>query len=159
MKKAVELHTICISSNNYRHPVPKTFNQLHYTSLHYTYRHLTSSHLNFTQLHFTTWRNNKDVLILRAVYMMENITLCCIANYMKLEIKPNDQPTDRATHQRQTDRHTDSPTHQPINCRFVTVDTRAGQLYRREGIAISLFKINLLKPRHKYECMSHLPVH
>ena len=38
-----------ISSNNGRHPVPKTL-----TALHYTCRHFTSSHLNFTQLHFTT---------------------------------------------------------------------------------------------------------
>jgi len=67
---------IYISSNNFRHPVTKTFATLHFTSpnytslhlstlhffpfklhpttLHYTYRHFTSSHLNFTQLHFTT---------------------------------------------------------------------------------------------------------
>jgi len=54
---------ICISSNNDRHPVPKTFTPLHYTSvhfttlhftlLHYTCLHFTSSHLNFTHLHFT----------------------------------------------------------------------------------------------------------
>ena len=40
---------VCISSNNDRHPVPKTF-----TPLHYTCRHITSSHLIFTHLHFTT---------------------------------------------------------------------------------------------------------
>jgi len=39
---------VCISSNNDRHPVPKTF-----TPLHYTCWHITSSHLNFTHLHFT----------------------------------------------------------------------------------------------------------
>jgi hypothetical protein len=42
-------HMICISSNNDRRPVTKTFTPLHYTS-----RHFTSSHLNFTQPHFTT---------------------------------------------------------------------------------------------------------
>jgi hypothetical protein len=150
---------VCISSNNNRHPVPKTLNQLHYTSLHYTFRHFTSSHLKFTHPHFTTWRNNRDVLILRAVYVMENTALYCIANYMRLEIKPNDQPTDRPTHQRQTDRHTDRCTHQPTNCRHVTVGTRAGLLYRREGTTISLFKINLLKPHRKHECMSQLLVY
>jgi len=49
MKEAVKLHFACLSSNNDRHPVPKTS-----TSLHYTCRHFTSSHLNFTHLHFTT---------------------------------------------------------------------------------------------------------
>jgi len=49
-ERSSKLHMICISSNNNRHPVPKTF-----IPLHYTYRHLTSSHLNFTQLHFTTF--------------------------------------------------------------------------------------------------------
>ena len=43
-----KLHMICISTNNDRHSVPKTF-----TPLHYTCRHFISSHLNFTQLHFT----------------------------------------------------------------------------------------------------------
>jgi len=41
---------ICISSNNVRHPVSKTF-----TPLHYTCRHFTYSHLNFTKIHFTTF--------------------------------------------------------------------------------------------------------
>jgi hypothetical protein len=109
MKEAVKLHMVCISSNNDRHSVPKTFNQLHYTSLHYTCRHFTSTNLNFIHLHFTTWRNNRDILILCAVYVMENIALYCIANYMKLEIKLNDQPTDRLTHHRQTGRYTDRP--------------------------------------------------
>jgi len=49
MKEEVKLHMVCISSNNDRHPVPKTF-----TPLQYTCRHFTSSHLNFTQLHFIT---------------------------------------------------------------------------------------------------------
>jgi hypothetical protein len=40
---------ICISSDNDRHLVTKTF-----TPLHYTCRHFAYSHLNFTQLHFTT---------------------------------------------------------------------------------------------------------
>jgi len=30
MKEAVGLHMVCISSNNDRHPVPKTFTPLHY---------------------------------------------------------------------------------------------------------------------------------
>jgi len=37
-----KLHMICISSNNIRHPVTKTFTTLHYTSP------------NYTQLHFAT---------------------------------------------------------------------------------------------------------
>jgi len=49
MKEAAKRHMICTSSNNDRHPVPKTF-----TPLLYTCRHFTSSHLNFTHLHFTT---------------------------------------------------------------------------------------------------------
>jgi len=44
-----EVHMIYISSNNFKHPVTKTF-----TTLHYTCRHFTSSQLNFTQLHCTT---------------------------------------------------------------------------------------------------------
>jgi hypothetical protein len=65
------------------------------------------------------WRNNRDVLILRVVCVMENIVLYCIANYMKLEIKPNNQPTDRPTQHRHTDRDTDRPTHQPTNKLYV----------------------------------------
>ena len=38
---------ICISSNNDRHPVTKTFTTLHPTTLHYTSP-------NYTSLHFTT---------------------------------------------------------------------------------------------------------
>ena len=46
-----KLYMICVSSNNERHPVIKTF-----TPLHYIRRHLTSSNLNFTQIYvqFTT---------------------------------------------------------------------------------------------------------
>jgi len=36
MKEAVKLHMVLISSNNDKHPVPKTFTPLHYTSLHTT---------------------------------------------------------------------------------------------------------------------------
>ena len=43
-----QIHMVYISSNNDRHPVPRTF-----TPLHYTCRHFASSHLNFTQKHFT----------------------------------------------------------------------------------------------------------
>ena len=49
MKEAVKLRMVFTSSNNDRHPVPRTF-----TPLHYTCWHFTSSHLNFTHLHFTT---------------------------------------------------------------------------------------------------------
>ena len=49
MKEAVKLHMVCISSDNDRQPVPKTFTPLHSTS-----QHFTSSHLNFTLLHFTS---------------------------------------------------------------------------------------------------------
>jgi len=49
MKEAVKLHFACLSSNNDRHPVPKTA-----TPRHYTCRHFTSSHLIFTHLHYTT---------------------------------------------------------------------------------------------------------
>ena len=37
-----KLHTICISSNNGRHPVTKTFTTLHYTSPNYTSLHFTT---------------------------------------------------------------------------------------------------------------------
>ena len=33
MKEAVKLHMVCVSSNNDRHPVPKTFTPLVDTSL------------------------------------------------------------------------------------------------------------------------------
>jgi len=36
MKEAVKVHVVCISSNNYRHPVSKTFTPLHYTCRHFT---------------------------------------------------------------------------------------------------------------------------
>jgi len=71
-----KLHLICISSNNDRHPVTKTFTPLQYfsklhffpfktsrncTSLQYSFRHFTSSHLKLhpttlhtTSLHFST---------------------------------------------------------------------------------------------------------
>jgi len=35
MKEAVKLLMVCISFNNDRHPVPKTFTPLHYTSLYF----------------------------------------------------------------------------------------------------------------------------
>ena len=35
-----KLHMICISSNNERHPVPKTFTTLHSTSLSFTQVHI-----------------------------------------------------------------------------------------------------------------------
>jgi hypothetical protein len=37
-----KIHVICISSNNVRHPVAKTFTTLHYTSLNYTSLHFTT---------------------------------------------------------------------------------------------------------------------
>jgi len=36
MQEAVKLHMVCISSNNDRHPIPKTFTPLRYTSHHFT---------------------------------------------------------------------------------------------------------------------------
>ena len=50
---------ICISSNNDRHPVPKTFTPLHYTSpnytsLHYTCRHFTTLSFRLTPFKFPT---------------------------------------------------------------------------------------------------------
>ena len=36
VKEAVGLHMVCISSNNDRQPLPKTFIPLHYTSLQST---------------------------------------------------------------------------------------------------------------------------
>ena len=36
MKEAVKFHMVCISSNNDRHPLLKTFTPLHYTSPHVT---------------------------------------------------------------------------------------------------------------------------
>jgi len=33
MKEAVQLHMVCVSSDNDRHPVPKTFTALHFTTL------------------------------------------------------------------------------------------------------------------------------
>jgi len=52
-------YDLYISSNNDRHPVPKTFAALHYTppkytSLHCPHLHLTRSSLHCPQLHFTT---------------------------------------------------------------------------------------------------------
>ena len=51
-----KLHTICISSNNGRHPVTKTFTTLHYTSPNYTSLHVNLSSLQFLsfKLHPTT---------------------------------------------------------------------------------------------------------
>jgi hypothetical protein len=45
---------ICISFNNVRHPVTKTFTTLHPATLHYTFWHVSSFHLNFLSLHFTS---------------------------------------------------------------------------------------------------------
>ena len=55
-KTSSKLHMICISSNNDRHPVNKTFTPLHYNSAKYTSLHFITI-INtslFTQLHFTT---------------------------------------------------------------------------------------------------------
>jgi hypothetical protein len=53
---------ICMSYNNVRHPVTKTFTTLHPTTLHSTSLHFTQLHFtplhytspNYTSLHFTT---------------------------------------------------------------------------------------------------------
>jgi len=111
------------------------------------------------------WHNNRDVCILRVVYAMENIALYCIANYLKLEIKPNDQPTDRPTQHRQTDRHTDRPTHQPTNQFYVQTAGSLPSLQRPAYYTTEkkqryvYLKINLLQPHHKYKCISHLLLH
>jgi len=39
MKEAVKLHMVLISSNNDRHPLPKTFTPLHYTRRHFSFSH------------------------------------------------------------------------------------------------------------------------
>jgi len=44
------LHMICISSNNDRHPVTKTFTPLHYTCRNFTSSHYTSP--NYSSLPF-----------------------------------------------------------------------------------------------------------
>jgi len=52
MKEAVKLHMVCISANNDRHPIPKTFTPLHYkpfTPLHCNL-HSTSLHLHSISL-------------------------------------------------------------------------------------------------------------
>ena len=40
MREGAKLHVVCVSSNNDRHPVPKTFTPLHYTSLHLSTLHV-----------------------------------------------------------------------------------------------------------------------
>jgi len=52
--KSSKFRMICVSSNDVRHPVAKTFTTLHPTTLHCTSLHFTSSHLNFTHLHYTS---------------------------------------------------------------------------------------------------------
>jgi hypothetical protein len=51
MKEAVKLHTVCISYNDDRHPIPKTFTPLQYTSLHFTTT-FTPLHQTFTPLRY-----------------------------------------------------------------------------------------------------------
>jgi len=55
-----KLHMIYISSNNVRHPVPKTFPTLHYTSPNYTSLHFTSLHLS--TLHFLSFKLHPTTL-------------------------------------------------------------------------------------------------
>jgi len=54
MKEAVKPHMICISSNNDRHPVPKTFTTLHSTSLHLSTLHFFPFKLYLSTLHYTS---------------------------------------------------------------------------------------------------------
>jgi len=49
-----KLHTISISSNNFRHPVTKTFTTLHPTTLHSTSLHLSTLHFLSFKLHPNT---------------------------------------------------------------------------------------------------------
>jgi len=49
-----KLHVICISSNNDRHPVTKTFTTLHPTTLHSISLHLSTLHFFLLKLHPTT---------------------------------------------------------------------------------------------------------
>jgi len=49
-----KLHMICISSNNVRHPVPKTLTALHQTTLHSTSLHLPTRHFLSFKLHPNT---------------------------------------------------------------------------------------------------------
>jgi hypothetical protein len=53
-----KLHMIYISSKNVRHPVTKTFTQLHFTSLHLSTLHFLSFKLDLTTLHYPLiWLN------------------------------------------------------------------------------------------------------
>jgi len=55
-----KLHMVCVSSNNVRHPVTKTFTTIHPTTLHSTSLHLwvhfATLVLHYTCFHFTTWK-------------------------------------------------------------------------------------------------------
>jgi len=58
MNEAVKLHMVCISSNNDRHPVPKTFTPLHYTPLHLSTLHFFPFKLYPSALHYPLiWLN------------------------------------------------------------------------------------------------------
>jgi len=54
MKDAVKLHMVCISSSNYRQPVPKNFTPLHYTSIHLSTLHFFPLKLYPSTLHYTS---------------------------------------------------------------------------------------------------------
>jgi hypothetical protein len=64
---------VCISINNDRHPGPKTFTPLHYTSHHFTIIVDTSliSNLNFTHLNFKIKLFNVLLLMLLVCYFIQ----------------------------------------------------------------------------------------
>ena len=49
-----KLHMICISCDNVRHPLTKTFTTLHQTTLAFTSLHLSTLHFLPFKLHSTT---------------------------------------------------------------------------------------------------------
>jgi len=58
VKEVVKLHMVCISSNNDRQPVPKTFTPLHYTSLYLSTLHFFPFKLYLSTLHYKVkWFN------------------------------------------------------------------------------------------------------
>jgi len=59
MKEAVNLHMFCISSDNDKQSVPKTFTLLHYTSLHLSTLHFFPFKLHPSTLHYPhIWLNS-----------------------------------------------------------------------------------------------------
>ena len=58
MKEAVKLYMVCINFNKDRHPVPKSFTPLHYTSLHLSILYFFPLKLYSSTLHYPLiWLN------------------------------------------------------------------------------------------------------